>query len=159
MPASGQMPERFKELMKRSKRDWDASRAAVAILRADSKVAQVIERALGRADLTLPQFNVLMELASSPGATLPLYELTSRLTSTPPNVSWLVTRMEEAGLVGKQRDVSDSRVVLVKLTNRGWATLGRAAPVVFAAEKELLAGYPRDELRRLAEMLARVLED
>ena len=154
---SAPMPQRFKDLMRRSKRDWDASRVAVAILRADSKVAQVLERALAEVDLTLPQFNVLMELASSPEGSLPLYGLTQRLTSTPPNTSWLTTRMEEAGFVRKERSTSDTRVVLVKLTNRGWTKLGAAAPVVFAAEKELLGGFGREDLRRLSRLLGELL--
>jgi len=157
--AKGRGPERFKDLMKRSNRDRDASKATVSILRADSRVAQVLERALGQADLSLPQFNVLMELASSPAAALPLYELTARLTSTAPNMSWLASRMVETGLVSKERDPSDSRVVMVKLTKRGWARLGAAAPLVFATEKELFAAYPRADLRRMADLLSRLLDD
>jgi DNA-binding MarR family transcriptional regulator len=151
------MPGRFKDVMRQSDRNWEASAAAVSILRADSKVAQVIERALAEADLTLPQFNVLMELASSPGSQLPLYELTSRLTSTAPNVSWLSNRMEDRRLVRKKRAAHDSRVVLLELTERGWATIERAAPLVFACEKELFADYTKDELKTLSSLLTRLL--
>ena len=144
---------RFGDLMRRAGRNQDASRAAVSILRADSKVGQVLERALACAGLSLPQFNVLMELASSAGAALPLHELTARLISTPPNISWLSTRMEGAGLVTKARDRNDSRVVILELTESGWVTLARAAPLVFEAEKKLLGAYSCDELRDLADLL------
>ena len=150
---------RFADMMRRAKRDKDASRTAVTILRADSKVSQALERALGKAGFTLPQFNVLMELASSPHGALPLYELNSRLISTPPSTSWLSKRMEEAGLVTKCPDSDDSRVVILRLTERGWTALEEAAPLVFEAEKRLLGSYSKDELRRLAVLLAPLVAD
>jgi DNA-binding MarR family transcriptional regulator len=144
--------------MRQAKRDRDASRVAVSILRADSRVAQTLERALAEAGLTLPQFNLLMELAASPGAALPLYEINARLISTPPNTSWLCTRMEQNRLVKRRRDANDARVVIVELTANGWAALAEAAPLVFQAEKGLLAGYSRAELRSLADLLAGLLK-
>ncbi len=150
--------KRFRDLMRRAKRDRNASRVAVSILKADSKVAQMLERALGTAGLTLPQFNLLMELAASSEAALPIYEINARLISTPPNTSWLCTRMEQSGLVRRRRDASDARVVVIALTEKGWAALATAAPLVFEAEKKLLADYSRDELRSLADLLARLLE-
>ena len=150
-------PERFRELARRARRDRDASRAAVAVLKADSRVGQVLDRALGEAGLTLPQFNVLMELAAAAGAALPLHELNRRLISTPPNTSWLTSKMVDAGLVTKTRDVTDSRVVILGLTERGWAALEVAAPLAFAAERRLLAGYTKPELRALADLLDRLV--
>jgi DNA-binding MarR family transcriptional regulator len=149
--------QRFREVMARSRRDKDASRVAVSILKADSKLAQALERALAEADMTLPQFNLVMELAASPEGALPLYEINARLISTPPNTSWLCTRMEEKRLVTRQRDPSDARVVIVKLTDRGWAALEEAALLVFQAEKDLLADYTRSELRVLGDLLGPLL--
>jgi DNA-binding MarR family transcriptional regulator len=149
--------QRFRDVMARSRRDKDASRVAVSILKADSKLAQALERALGEADMTLPQFNLLMELAASPEGALPLYEINARLISTPPNTSWLCTRMEEKRLVKRRRDPADARVVMVELTDRGWAAVERAAPLVFQAEKDLLSGYSRAELRLLGDLLSRLL--
>ena len=150
-------PQRFRDLMKQVGRNRDASRVAVSILRADSKVGQAMERALSEADMTGPQFNVLMELASSPGATLPLYEITQRLISTPPNTSWICTRMEDGGLVRRQRDRRDARVVNISLTEKGWAALAKAAPLVFHTEKELLGDFSRAELRDLGDLLGRLI--
>jgi DNA-binding MarR family transcriptional regulator len=149
-------PRGFRDLMERSKRDRYASRVAVAILRADSKIAQTIERVLADAGMTLPQFNLLMELAASPEGALPLYEINARLISTPPNTSWLCTRVEEARLIKRRRDPNDGRVVIVGLTDKGWTALGQATPLVFQAEKDLLAPYSRAELKTLAALLARL---
>jgi DNA-binding MarR family transcriptional regulator len=150
--------ERFEGLMKGSDRDWEASKAIVGILRADSKAAQALERVLGGAGLTLPQFNVLMVLAASPEGRLPIFELNSQLVSTPPNTSWLSDRMQEKGLVQKSRSPDDGRVVLLAITEDGWTALGKAAPAVFGVERELLGRLSRAELRRLGELLAKLLD-
>jgi DNA-binding MarR family transcriptional regulator len=152
-------PQRFWELSRRARRDRDASRAAVAILKADSRVSQTLERSLAEAELTLPQFNVLMELAATPGEALPLYELNARLVATPPNTSWITTRMEKAGLVTKRRDAADARVVNLALTETGWTALEHALPLVVDAERRLLAGYERQELGTMADLLSRLTAD
>lgn len=153
---SGQ--QRFKELMKRSKRDWAASKVVVGILRADSKAAQAIERRLAEVGLTLPQFNILMVLAASPSGALPLYDLNAQLVSTPPNTTWLTTRMQGLGLVTKTRAPDDGRVVVLELTEEGWSALAQAAPLVFETERELLAGFSRSDLRTLGDLLSRFLD-
>lgn len=144
--------------MAQSQRDWDASRVVVSMLRADSKAAQTLERELGKADLSLPQFNVLMVLASSPEARMPVFELNAQLVSTPPNTSWLSDRMQERGLVKKSRSPDDGRVVILQLTEKGWRALGKAAPLVFDTERELLRRFSRTELRTLGELLTRFLQ-
>ena len=140
-----------------SRRDRAASKVIVSVLRADSKAAQALERALSEVDLSVPQFNVLMVLASSPGAKLPIFELNAQLVSTPPNTSWLSNRMQERGLVRKWRSPDDGRVVVLELTEKGWRALGDAAPLVFDAERELVKGFSRSDLKTLGELLGRLL--
>ena len=155
---AAQEPSRFRELTRRAGRHREVSRAAVAILKADSRIGQALERALLRVGLTLPQFNVLMELASTENAALPLYELNSRLINTPPNTTWLSNKMEDAGLVTKRRSPADARVVILALTEAGWDALEGAAPLVFAAEQQLLDGFTRDELRTISRLMGRLIQ-
>lgn len=150
-------PQRFLDVMRRARRNWEASRVVVSILRADSKAGQALERALAEADLSLPQFNVLMVLAAAPEARLPIFELNRHLVSTPPNMSWLTNRMEECGLIRKARDERDRRVVVVELTERGWRALETAAPLVFETERQLLKVFSAAELRTLGDLLERFL--
>lgn len=150
-------PRRFRELERRGGRDRDVSRAAVAVLKAESRLGQVLERSLALAGLTLPQFNVLMELAATDGGSLPQHELNRRLISTPPNTSWLAKKMEASGLLTRRRDARDARVVVLTLTASGWEALEKAAPLVFAAERQLLTHCTRDDLRALARLLAPLL--
>jgi DNA-binding MarR family transcriptional regulator len=148
-----QSEPRFVELTRKAHRDRDASRATVAVLRANSRIAQALARSLAAADLTLPQFNILMELAAAPEGELPLYELIARLVTTPPNTSWLSSRMEQAGLVTKRRDAADARVVRLAITDTGWAALERALPLVSETERRVVADLDRGQLRSLASLL------
>lgn len=150
--------DRFAESARRAERDRDASRAAVTVMKASSRLAQAIERALADADLTLPQFNVLMELAASSDGALPMHAVIDRLISTPSSLSWLTTRMRERGLVTKERDHEDARVVLLAITETGWAALEDAMPRVFATEKQLWRHHRRTDVRALAELLEPLLE-
>ncbi len=149
---------RFDAAARRAARDRDASRAAVSVMKAGSRLAQTIERALADADLTLPQFNVLMELAAAPDGALPMHLVIDRLISTPSSLSWLTTRMRERGLVTKQRDDGDARVVVLAITEAGWVALEDAMPRVFAAERELWGGHRRADLRQVATLLAPLVE-
>ena len=149
--------ERFEAAARRAGRSRDASRAAVTVMKASAKLTQEIERALADADLTLPQFNVLMELAAQPHGVLPMHAVVERLISSPSSLSWLTTRMRDRGLITKQRDADDARVVQLAITDAGWDALELAMPPVFATEQQLLSPLARTELRTLARLLQPLL--
>ncbi len=144
---------RFRDAEDRAGRNRDASRAAVAIMTAGSRLAREIERSLSDADLTLPQFNVLMVLAASDEGHLPMHTVIERLISTPSNLSFLSTRMAERGLVTKHRSDEDARVVVMAITESGWDAVEAAMPLAFATEKALLQEHRRSDLRDIVRLL------
>lgn len=148
----------FEDVARGAGRDRDASRAAVTVMKAGARLAQEIERALADADLTLPQFNVLMELAAEPDGAVPMHAMVDRLISSPASLSWLTSRMRERGLITKERDADDARVVILAITEQGWAALGAGMPRVFAAEKRLWGDHRRGDLRTLADLLGPLIE-
>lgn len=149
---------RLEEATLRAARDRVASSVVVTVMRAGSYLTRVIERALADAELTLPQFNVLMELAAAPDGVLAMSEVTDRLISTPPSVSWLTGRMRDLGLITKRRSDEDERVVLAAITEAGWEALDEAMPRVFGAEKQLLKGYSRKDMRDTVALLEPLIE-
>ena len=149
---------RFESLMRASGRDPAVSRPIVALLRADGWVSRALEEALAPASLTLPKFNVLMELGSSPGGRLPLYEIVRRVVKSAPNISALVDRLETDGLVCRSRENSDRRVVTASITDEGWDALRRGAPALFDAEKRLLQDMPPTDRSTLAGLLEAIVE-
>ena len=68
--------------------------------------------------LTHPQYLVMITLWSADGP-VSVKQLSRRLQLEAPTLSPLLKRLENAGLVERQRDPADERSLLVSLTGRG----------------------------------------
>src|SRR5882757_10283521 len=72
--------------------------------------------------LSLQQLNVLTILQGQPNHTATVNVIRERLIDRMPNVSRLINKLMEKGLIKKDRDLSDQRVVYIKLTPEGLKT-------------------------------------
>jgi DNA-binding MarR family transcriptional regulator len=79
---------------------------------------------------------------------------TSLITSG--GISLRVDRLEKAGLVTRERDEVDKRVVYVQLTDVGLELIEKVAAAHFANEHNLLVGLTQAERRQLAQLLSRL---
>jgi DNA-binding MarR family transcriptional regulator len=79
-------------------------------------------------DLTLRWYDVLVQLEEAERP-LPMNELASRILSSKSGLTRVVDRMEEAGLVRRERPSRDRRVIEVVLTEQGSAALKSARVV------------------------------
>lgn len=106
---------------------------------------------LGRFEITPPQFDALLVVSRQPGLTMG--ELCNRLYLASSTVTDLVDRMEKAGLVVRERDPHDRRVVRLQPTPRGQGLIQE----VLRARREYLAGIleqvDREERRQLVAAL------
>jgi MarR family 2-MHQ and catechol resistance regulon transcriptional repressor len=150
---------RFEDLMRSSGRDVAASRPILALARADDLIGRAIGEVLGRVGLTPPKFNVLMELAAQQDGLLQLCEIARRLIRSAPNVTTLIDRLEADGLVRRERDRTDRRVIHAGITERGWKALARAAPAVFEVERRLMGGMSGVERKTLTRLLQQLGSD
>lgn len=80
------------------------------------------------AGLSLPDFEVLVQLSESPNARLKVTDLAKSLTWERSRLSHHVTRMKKRGLVIREDCSTDARSAFVSLTAYGQATLEEAAP-------------------------------
>lgn len=110
-----------------------------------ARLSRLVERALDKTGLTLPQYRVLGFLALGPEAAARLAE---RLTVTRPTLTGVVDGLVLQGLVARTRDDVDRRRVHHALTQEGHAALAGADEVV----GERLAGLlePLPPARRAA---------
>ena len=81
-------------------------------------------------------------------------EVRERLVAQVPDVTRLLDRMEEAGLVARERDETDRRLVTTRVTRKGLALLSRLDGPVAAAHEEALGHMTNAQLRLLVELLA-----
>jgi len=111
-----------------SQRILDAIRRLVRLLRLADRAAQ------SELGLSGAQLFVLQELGKTPS--LSLNELAERTRTDQSSVSVVVTRLVEAGLVARDRDVRDARRLVLTLTHAGSAAVRRSSP---AAQERILA--------------------
>lgn len=65
-------------------------------------------------------------------------------------------RLESAGLITRERDTADRRVVYAQLTDDGLDVINRLAKEHFAKELQMLAGFSEPERRQLARLLRKL---
>lgn len=109
-------------------------------------------------DLTYPQYLVLMVLWESDH--LSVAEVGARLFLDYPTLTPLLKRLEQQGLVRRQRSTEDERQVYVSLTEAGRGMQERARHIPGCAARAI--AYPveqlvsmRQELHRLRDVLHR----
>jgi len=129
--------------------------AFLSLQRTASLLLQVLGRALRGHDLSPAQYNLLRILRGAAGAALTCGEIAERLVSPGPDVTRLLDRLEARGLVGRERDPADRRVVRARITREGSRLLIELDPAVDAVLKRLLGHLGEEGLRQLSELLER----
>jgi DNA-binding MarR family transcriptional regulator len=127
--------------------DHPADEALLSILRTATVIEHGSNELLRSFGITMTQYNVLRILRGAGARGLCGREVGERLISSVPDVSRLLDRMAEMGLLAKERDAADRRHVTARITPKGRRVLTQATPA--------LAEYGRARAERLS---ARALE-
>jgi DNA-binding MarR family transcriptional regulator len=144
----------------------DDSRAALLRAYLDSvTLSEALQTQIWHAaELTLVQVRVMRRLARHPQS---LGQLGTELALAPPSMTRLVDRLEERGLIARQRDVDDRRKVVATLTDEGRRLLSAipflegtairlAVERMKTADRERIAGAMREfnaAVRQVEEQL------
>jgi len=142
-----------------AERDWTAGeeralRLWIALARCYSTFAKAIAAKVQEYDLTTPQFGVLEALYHL--GPLSLGELADKLLVTGGNVTYVMDRLEEQGLVYRERSPDDRRVIQAKLTEAGRARIIEVFPghaEYVAAVAGHLDSDEQEQLRTLLKTL------
>lgn len=129
--------------------------AMLNIQRTDAVLSYSIVDALKPYDVTPTQYNVLRILRGAEPAGLCREDIRQRLISQVPDVTRLLDRMEEAGLVARERDAVDRRLVTSRITEAGLALLDKLDAPVTRAHEQQLGHMTKTELRQLIALLER----
>jgi DNA-binding MarR family transcriptional regulator len=114
------------------------------------------QRVVSRWNLTLPQFDVLAELARADAGGFTFVELSRLLLVTSGNLTGIVDRLEQQRIVERRPDGKDRRVIRVALTDKGRRVTDRVLPAHAADLEEILSFMPRVALNQLSELLGRL---
>ncbi|HEX6630308.1 MAG TPA: MarR family transcriptional regulator [Gemmatimonadaceae bacterium] len=115
-------------------------------------VGQLVE-VLRPYELTQPQYNVLRILRGAGAVGLPCGEVGERMVSREPDVTRLLDRMEQRGLVARARDAADRRVVTARLTADGRKLVDALDAPVEALHARQLGHLSAADLRTLNALL------
>jgi DNA-binding MarR family transcriptional regulator len=132
--------------------------AMLSIHRTDAVLGYAIIETLKPFDITPTQYNVLRILKGARPDGLCREDIRERLISQVPDVTRLLDRMEEAGLVGRERDSTDRRLVNSRITEAGLVLLEKLEEPIAKAHEEQLGHMTRAELRTLITLLAKARE-
>jgi DNA-binding MarR family transcriptional regulator len=137
-----------------------AARAWAALLAAHAALVPRLDQLLQQASrLPLSWYDVLLELAASPGGRLTMGELAQRVVLSRTRVSRVVTELETAGLVQREDNPDDGRSAFAVITADGLARYRAAAPrYLEAIEGQFAAGLTDAELDCLATALRKAAQ-
>ncbi|MGD9644857.1 MAG: MarR family winged helix-turn-helix transcriptional regulator [Pirellulales bacterium] len=107
----------------------------------------------GRVDLTAQQYNALRLLRAAHPAPVATLTLAARLISRAPDITRLVDKLADRGLVARDRRPENRRVVEVSITPAGLALLDQLAAEVRQCHQRQLGHLSARELKQLVALL------
>ncbi|MCL2586140.1 MAG: MarR family transcriptional regulator [Streptosporangiales bacterium] len=117
----------------------DEQRAWRTYLRMSTLLPAYLGRQLQReSGLSLPEYEVLVQLSEAPGNRMRPYQLCEALNWEQSRLSHQLTRMEKRGLVARQECAADGRGAEVILQADGAESIRSAAPGHVAAVREVV---------------------
>jgi DNA-binding MarR family transcriptional regulator len=148
-----------------SEGDPSAVQTCLLLLRVASDVLAELEQCFARAGLSQGRFTVLMLLSkcdgaceAGTGAGIPgdfsPSDLAERACVTRATMTGLLDGLERDGLIEREPNPQDRRMVAVRITERGRAHLEGMLPEYFALVARLMRGLDETERERLMQLLA-----
>lgn len=108
-----------------------------------------------RHELSAQQYNALRLLSAVHPATIPTLTLGTKLISRAPDMTRLLDKLEERGLVWRERQPDNRRVVQVGISPAGLALLEQLAAAVRDCHERQLGHLNDPALRQLIDLLTR----
>lgn len=137
---------------------WDNPRFRnwIAVVRAERAVVRELAKAIAPLDLKIGQLDVLMNLYRHPG--LSQHDLARRLLVGRSNITMLLPQLEKQGLLRRDPDENDRRIMRLYLTGDGETKLMSAMDIYAALLDRVMAQATPDQCDRLGDQMRRISE-
>ncbi len=132
-------------------------RLFVAILKSADSLSQEAEHLIKSHNLTMAQYNVLRILRGAEPQGLLCRGISERMISRDPDMTRLLDRMEMRGLITRERQKDDRRVIVTRITGEGLAFLKKLDQPVRELHKRQFAHMKSARIKALAELLEEVV--
>ena len=145
---------------KKQELPWDNPRFKnwISVVQAEKAIVRSLSKALQPFDLKLAQLDMLMNLYRHPG--MSQHDLARKLLVGRSNITMLLPQLEKQGLLTRESDPRDKRVLRLTLTQQGEDLLMEALKVytelidrVMAQSSPAQCDAMGEQMRRISEML------
>jgi DNA-binding MarR family transcriptional regulator len=126
----------------------------VALVKAADTLALQAEQLFKASGLSATQYNVLRILRGAEPVGLACRAIGDRMISHDPDITRLLDRMEKRGLITRERQTDDRRVVKTRITPAGLAVLKTLDAPVREMHKKQFAHISATKLKTLSELLS-----
>jgi MarR family transcriptional regulator, 2-MHQ and catechol-resistance regulon repressor len=131
--------------------------ATLSLLRTSDQMQIHFTRLFREYGLTSSQYNVLRILRGE-GKPLPILEIAERTVTVVPGITGLIDRLEQAGMVRRQRCPEDRRVIFVAISEQALKLLDRLDDPTRDLQRRTLSHLTRVELKTMIRLLEKVRE-
>ena len=128
--------------------------ASLSIGRTAAQLDHEFADALKEYGITATQYNVLRILRGAGERGLCRYEISDRMVNLVPDVTRLLDRLENAGLIVRERGSEDRRHVLTRITQTGLELLTQLDGPIQDLHRKQLGHLSQEQLVTLIELLA-----
>ena len=130
--------------------------AYLSVVRTSTALTDAMEDLVKARGISATQYNVLRILRGSGAEGLCRNALRDRMLTRMPDMTRLLDRMEDAGLVVRVREGDDRRMVMTRITEQGRQLLDELDAPVMALHRKQMKGLTDAQLRSLSDLLTLV---
>ena len=130
-----------------------AQEATIALLRTASVVHRTLARVLEPQGLSIAQYNALRIIRGAGTGGIPTLSIRERMIEEGTTITRILDKLEDAGLIRRERSYPDRRQVLCYATDAGRKLLDAVDPQMDSMDEEVMATLDEAQLERFIELL------
>lgn len=150
------MAEKFLEQLKVQSFRSSEEQAYISLIYVAEQLQYGVERLLKEKGLTQTQYNALRILRGAGTDGLTCNEIGSRMVKRVPDTTRLLDRMEKFGLLTRERQRDNRRVVIVRITEKGLTTVHELDEPVANFHKEHFARFTDQDKSQFVSLLEKL---
>src|SRR5262245_22150400 len=127
--------------------------AFLGLWRTYDRLRALEDKLFAHYDLTPQQYNALRLLRRDHPAPVRTLDLAARLVSRAPDITRLLDKLEQRGLIARDRPADNRRVVRIGITPKGIALLDELREPLHDCHARQLGHLPRKDLEALVALL------
>jgi DNA-binding MarR family transcriptional regulator len=145
--------EEHQQKTRRQRFDSPQQEAFLNLWRTYDRLRLLEDELFGRYDLTAQQYNALRLLRAAHPKKVATLGLAGRLVSKAPDITRLLDRLHDRGLIERERPADNRRVVNVGITEAGLGLLDELAAAVRDCHERQLGHMEPEEMQTLVDLL------